>query len=170
MEYLPKASTIFVFSLKFRIMYEILHGTHSGMRWIALLLLLIAIVNAAGSKNSGDYGKKDKLINLFAMISLHIQLLIGGALMFLSPKVAYVEGWMSSDTAGGMYRFYGLEHILLMIVAIVIITRGRSKAEKKLKGTRDKHKKITLTYTIGLILILISIPWPFRTALLGSWM
>ncbi len=102
-------------------MYEILHGAHSGMRWVALLLLLIAIVNAAGSKNSGDYVKKDTLINLFAMISLHIQLLLGGVLMFTSPKVAYVEGWMSSDTAGGMYRFYGLEHILLMIIAIVII-------------------------------------------------
>lgn len=151
-------------------MYEILHGAHSGMRWVALLLLLIAIVNAAGSKNSGDYVKKDTLINLFAMISLHIQLLLGGVLMFTSPKVAYVEGWMSSDTAGGMYRFYGLEHILLMIIAIVIISRGRGKAEKKLKGTRDKHRKIMISYTIGLILILVSIPWPFRAALGGAWM
>ena len=116
------------------------------MRWVALLLLLIAIVNAAGSKNSGDYVKKDTLINLFAMISLHIQLLLGGVLMFTSPKVAYVEGWMSSDTAGGMYRFYGLEHILLMIIAIVIISRGRGKAEKKLKGTRDKHRKIMISF------------------------
>lgn len=151
-------------------MYGILHGAHSGMRWIALLLLLFAIINAARSKSSGNYLKKDKMINLFTMISLHIQLLLGGALMFLSPKVQYVEGWMSSDVEGGMYRFYGLEHILLMIIAIAVITMGRSKAEKKLKGSRDKHRKIMVSYTIGLILILISIPWPFREALRGSWM
>lgn len=151
-------------------MYNILHGAHSGMRWIALLLLLFAIVNALRSKSSGNYLKKDKMVNLFAMITLHIQLLIGIGLMFISPKVAYGEGWMSSDVAGGMFRFYGLEHILVMICAIAVITMGRSKAEKKLKGSRDKHHKIMVSYTIGLILILVSIPWPFREALGGSWM
>ncbi len=151
-------------------MYNILHGAHSGMRWIALLLLLFAIVNAIRSKSSGNYLKKDKMVNLFAMITLHIQFLIGIGLMFISPKVAYVDGWMSSDVAGGMFRFYGLEHILLMIIAIAVITMGRNKAEKKLKGSRDKHHKIIVSYIIGLILILISIPWPFREALGGSWM
>ena len=81
---------------------------------------------------------------------------------FLSPKVQFVENWMSSDVANGMYRFFGLEHILTMILAAVIITIGRSKAEKKLKGTRDKHRRVMLNYLAGLILILISIPWPFR--------
>ena len=151
-------------------MYNILQGAHSGMRWIALLLLLFAIVNAIRSKSSGNYLKKDKMLNLFTMVSLHIQLLLGIGLMFLSSKVAYVEGWMSSDVAGGMYRFYGMEHVLVMVCAIAVITMGRSSAEKKMKGSRNKHHKILVTYTIGLILILVSIPWPFREALKGSWM
>jgi len=109
------------------------------------------------------------MINLFAMVMLHIQLVIGLVLYFISYKVKFVEGWMSSDVAGGMYRFYGLEHILGMIVAIAIVTMGRSKAEKKLKGTRDKHRRILISYTIGLIIILAMIPWPFREALRGSW-
>ena len=146
-------------------MYNGLLHAHSGLRWVALILLVAAIINAAKSQSSGNYLKKDKMINLFAMVMLHVQLLIGLGLYFLSPQVQFVEGWMKVS----MYRFFGLEHILLMIVAIAVVTMGRSKAEKKLKGTRDKHRRILISYTIGLILILVSIPWPFREALGGSW-
>lgn len=141
-------------------MYNGLVHAHSGLRWIVLVLLLWAIINAAMRKTSGQYEKKDKMINLFAMISLHIQLLIGLGLYFMSPKVSFGEGWMSA--AEGMYRFFGLEHLVGMVLAIALITMGRSKAEKKLKGTRDKHHKIFTSYLIGLIIILLTIPWPFR--------
>lgn len=149
-------------------MSALIHA-HSGLRWVALFLLVYAIFNAAKSQASGKYEKKDKMINLFAMVMLHVQLLIGLVLYFTSLKVQFVEGWMSSDVANGMYRFYGLEHLLGMLVAIIIVTLGRSKAEKKLKGTRDKHRRILISYTIGLIIILAMIPWPFREALRGAW-
>jgi nitric oxide reductase large subunit len=148
-------------------MYNALAHAHSGLRWIALGLLLYAIFNAVKSQTSGKYEKKDKMINLFAMVFLHIQLLIGLGLFFINDmsKVSYTEGWMKID----MFRFFGLEHILGMLVAITVVTIGRKKAEK-LTGTRDKHRKIMVFYTIGLILILASIPWPFREALGGKWM
>ena len=149
-------------------MNALIHA-HSGLRWVALFLLVFAIFNALRSQASGKYEKKDKMINLFAMVMLHIQLVIGLALYFMSSKVAFVEGWMSSDVAGGMYRFYGLEHLLGMVVAIAIVTMGRSKAEKKLKGTRDKHRRILISYSIGLLIILAMIPWPFREALRAAW-
>lgn len=149
-------------------MSALIHA-HSGLRWVALFLLVYAIFNAAISQKSGKYEKKDKMINLFAMVMLHIQLLIGFILYFTSKKVLFVEGWMSSDVADGMYRFYGMEHLVGMVVAIAIVTMGRSKAEKKLKGTRDKHRRILISYTIGLIIILAMIPWPFREALRAAW-
>ena len=140
-------------------MYNGLVHAHSGLRWIVLILLVGAIINAARSKSSGRYEKKDKMLNLFAMISLHTQLLIGLALYFMNSnaKINFSEGWMSNYQS----RFYGLEHILMMVVAIAIITIGRSAAEKKLVGTRDKHRRILINYTIGLLIILASIPWPF---------
>ncbi len=148
-------------------MYNALLHAHSGLRWIALLLICIAIVNAIISQTSGQYLKKDKMINLFAMVFLHIQLLIGLGLFFINErsKISYSEAWIKND----LFRFYGLEHILAMVVAIVIITVGRKKAEK-LTGTRDKHRKIAISYAIGLLLILASIPWPFRENLGGAWM
>lgn len=148
-------------------MYSALVHAHSGLRWVALFLLLFAIFNAAKSQNSGSYVKKDKMINLFAMVFLHIQLLIGLGLYFINEKskVSYHEGWMKD----AMFRFFGMEHLVGMLLAITIVTIGRKKAEK-LKNTRDKHRKIMIWYSVALILIIAFIPWPFRANIGGAWM
>ena len=91
------------------------------------------------------------------MISLHTQLLLGLILYFTSDKVKFVAGWMKQP----MLRFYGMEHLLMMLVALVIVTIGRKKAEK-LEAPYSKHLTIGKWYLIGLIIILIAIPWPFR--------
>jgi hypothetical protein len=129
---------------------------HSGLRYIALALLLVAIVNALISLKSGKYLKKDKMINLFAMIILHIQLLIGLVLYFTSEKVQFIEGIMADKSL----RFFDIEHPIMMILAIILITLGRKKAENN-PSVDMKHKLIVRYYALGLILIFIAIPWPF---------
>lgn len=136
---------------------EILVRSHSGLRYIVLILLLAAIFNAIASKGKNTYEKKDKMINLFAMVFLHIQLLLGLILYFSGKKVQFIEGWMKMAPL----PFYGMEHILLMLIAIVLVTIGRRKAENASDPSK-KHGKIIVWYTIGLILILAAIPWPFR--------
>ncbi|MEY3236006.1 MAG: hypothetical protein RI883_107 [Bacteroidota bacterium] len=150
--------------VKKEIMYSGLLHTHSGLRWIALILLVVAILNALMSKGKNAYVKKDKMINLFTMISLHTQLLIGLILYFISPKVQFTAGWMGNSSL----RFHGMEHLVGMVLAIVIITIGRKKAENATTN-HLKHKKILTWYTLGLILILAFIPWPFREVLGGAW-
>lgn len=145
-------------------MYNGLLHAHSGLRWIALILLVAAIINAVVSKSKGTYAKKDKMLNLFAMVTLHTQLLIGLGLYFISPKVQFSKGWMG-DTS---LRFHGMEHLIGMLLAIVVITIGRKKAEKSIESA-DKHKKIVTWYIVGLLLIIAFIPWPFRTVLGGAW-
>jgi hypothetical protein len=138
--------------------------SHSGLRWVALALLLAAIFNALTSGKKRSYEKKDKMLNLFAMIMLHIQLLLGLILYFTSPKVSFASGWMKNE----FFRFYGMEHFLGMIIAITLVTIGRKKAEKS-NIVSVKHKNILIYYTLGLIIIIASIPWPFRQALGGNW-
>ena len=135
---------------------------HSGLRWLVLGLLLYAIFNAIG-KSKSSYEKRDKMVNLFAMISLHIQLLLGLILYFTSPKVSFASGWMKDASL----RFYGMEHLIGMLAAIVVVTVGRKLAEKQ-ESAILKNKKIALWYVIGLVLIIASIPWPFR-GLGGQW-
>lgn len=139
-------------------MYNGLLHAHSGLRWIVLVLLIWALGKAiSGWKTQRAYKNSDRLSALFALIFTHIQLLIGLVLYFISPKVAFVDGMMQNS----MTRFFTVEHLVLMIVAIALITVGFSTA-KRATDAVAKHKKIAIYYGIGLLLILISIPWPFR--------
>lgn len=138
-------------------------AAHSGLRYIVLALLLVAIVNAIINLKSNSYVKKDKMINLFTMISLHIQLVLGLILYFVSDKVQFVEGLMGNANL----RFYAVEHISLMLLSIILITLGRKKAEKHIDAN-IKHKMILRYYGLGLILIFIAIPWPFIYTTLGA--
>jgi len=145
---------------------EILVRSHSGLRWVVLGLLIVAIVNAVQKKSkNAAYVKKDKMINLFAMIFLHIQLLLGLILYFTSGRVNFSEGWMKVAS----FRFFGMEHLLGMLIAIIIVTIGRRKAEKQMLDTK-KHSTIFKWYLVGLLFIIASIPWPFRTNLgITTW-
>ena len=142
-------------------MYEALKSAHSGLRWVALILILWAIYNAFTSK---EFNKREKLVNLFSMVILHLQLIMGLILYFISPKVKFFEGWMKD----AVYRFYGMEHLAGMLIAVVLITIGYSKS-KRAKTAAEKFKPIKIFYLIGLIIILASIPWPFRANLGGAW-
>ncbi|HKK74575.1 MAG TPA: hypothetical protein VJ953_05865 [Saprospiraceae bacterium] len=139
-------------------MYSMLTHAHSGLRWLVLLFLVLAIANAAMKMNKpqATFGATDKRLSLFALIFTHIQLIIGLILYFISPKVQF-----SAETMGNtVLRFYTVEHISLMLIAIVLITMGYSKAKRKEGG--KKFKTTFWYYLIGLVLILVSIPWPFR--------
>ena len=140
---------------------QALVSAHSGLRWIALLLLLLAIINAFTAKN---YEKKHRLVNLFTMITFHTQLVLGIILYFLSDKVQFTEGWMKQ----AMYRFYGMEHLTGMLLAIIAITIGHSKS-KKGADAAAKFKAIKLWYVLALILVVAFIPWPFRAELGAGW-
>ncbi len=140
---------------------SILNHSHSGLRWLVLLFLVFAIVNAFTAKS---FEKKHKMINLFALISVHLQLVIGIVQYFLSDKVQFIDGWMKNP----LLRFYGMEHLVGMLLAIILITIGYSKAKRK-ENDVDKFKVIRIYYTIGFLLILLFIPWPFRTILGGAW-
>ena len=140
---------------------QALVSAHSGLRWIALLLLLLAIISAFTAKN---YEKKHRLVNLFTMITFHTQLVLGIILYFLSDKVQFTEGWMKQ----AMYRFYGMEHLTGMLLAIIAITIGHSKS-KKAADAASKFKAIKLWYVLALILVVAFIPWPFRTELAAGW-
>ncbi len=146
-------------------LYKILTASHSGWRWIVLILLVLAIFSAyRGWKKKAEFTPMDKKMAMFAMIAFHLQWTFGLVLYFISPKVQFVEGFMKNS----MLRFYGMEHIVAMTIAFVLITIGYSKS-KKVEDGPGKFKKIFVFYLIAFIIILASIPWPFREALGGGW-
>ncbi len=128
---------------------------HSYWAFIALVMLIIATVNAIiGYTSKKEFKNRDLRISLFTLIVMHIQLLIGLGWYFMSP-------WYKSIKASGIdasNRLLGVEHPIIMIIAIVLITIGWSKHKKKLNDT-SKFKTIALFYSCALLLILFCIPW-----------
>ena len=140
-----------------------LQHTHSGLRWLLLIFLILAIAGAWSKWSKKETYPSGKM-PLLAFIFTHLQLLFGFALYATSPKVQFAAGVMKDS----QLRFFTVEHISLMLIAIILITLGYMKAKKQAPEAQA-HKTIFTYYLIGLIIMLISIPWPFRTALGAGW-
>jgi hypothetical protein len=140
-------------------MYEFIQKMHSGWAYIALLLLIIALVNAVlGLVSKKEFTAKDRKIAIFGLIGTHTQLLIGLILYFVSPngiKTIQALGMGGLTTES---RLLALEHPLINIIAIALITIGWTK-HKKLTSSESKYKTFTIFYGLGLLLILSRIPW-----------
>ncbi|TAF73323.1 MAG: hypothetical protein EAZ58_01215 [Flavobacterium sp.] len=136
-------------------MYEFIQKFHSGWAYLVLLILVIAVVNALlGFSSKKEFTSKDRKIALFALIFTHIQLVIGFVTYFVSPLGLASFGQMSDKAL----RLTSLEHPLINIIAIVLITIGWSK-HKKLMDATAKFKTFAVFYGLGLLLILSRIPW-----------
>jgi hypothetical protein len=136
-------------------MYEIIQKLHSGWAYLALLVLVIAVVNSfIGLFSKKEFTVKDRKIALFALAGIHTQLLIGFVVYFVSPLGLTSLGQMK-DAA---LRLTSLEHPLINIIGIVLITIGWSK-HKKLTTSESKFKTFSIYYGLGLVLILSRIPW-----------
>jgi NADH:ubiquinone oxidoreductase subunit 2 (subunit N) len=147
--------TYFCFPLKIKNMYHFIQKFHSGWAYLALALLLFAVINALMGKSSGrEFTARDRKIGLFALIATHIQLVVGLILYFVSDLGFKSLGQMSEPTL----RLTSLEHPLVNLIAIVLITVGWSK-HKKTEASDAKFKSFVIFYTLGLLLILSRIPW-----------
>jgi uncharacterized membrane protein len=142
-------------------MSGLLHA-HSGLRWLALGILLYAVVNAILKRNK-DYQDGDKTVSIIALSLTHLQVVIGLVLYVVQKKyelfsIAFDDSLPKEVKSEA--RLYALEHPLMMLIAAVLITIGHSKAKK----ATESPKKFKMTYVffgIGLLLILSRIPWPF---------
>ena len=151
-------------------MYNGLLYLHSLMRWIILLLLVIAILrHLSGMMSKRLVNAADKRIDLFLMISAHITLVIG-----LYQWIVGGYGLKSIMNNGfgvvmknNILRFWAVEHIFGMLVAIAFITIGRG-AVKRAAGP-GAHKKAFWFFLLALLVILATVPWPFRAGIGRPW-
>lgn len=99
------------------------------------------------------------------MIFVHIQVLIGFISYYLNLGGKVNFGAIKESS---MIRFFTVEHMTMMLIAMIVITIGFSRS-KKIKETPLRFRLVFMTYLIGLVLILAGIPWPFRAALGAGW-
>jgi len=132
---------------------------HSYWAYLVILILFAAVINALiGLLGKKEYGAKDFRVSLFTLIVSHIQLLIGLILYFVSPMFDFWNSMGSEVMKTASVRLYLVEHPLINIIAIVLITIGYSKHKKKLTSA-SKFKTIFIFYALALICLLSRIPW-----------
>jgi hypothetical protein len=143
-------------------LYNALMHVHSAGRWIVLLLLLFAIINSHIAGNR-PYIRTDNRLGLLLTIAADLMLLIGIALWFTGPwgyqqvQTMGMADIMKDPTA----RFFVVEHLAGMLIAIILIHIGKAQGRKKISD-KSKHMRTLLFYFLALLIILASIPWPFR--------
>jgi hypothetical protein len=150
-------------------MYSGVLAFHSLLRWAVLVTMLLSIVMAfAGWFGKKPFGKSDAKLRTITSSVAHLQLLIGVWLYFISPAMAYFRENFKTAVHEKQLRFFGLEHNIMMVIAIVLLTIG-SAASKRKKTDKGKFMTIAIWYTIALLIILSSIPWPFSPLVARPW-
>ncbi len=144
-------------------LHSILLHLHSVGRWIMLLLLVIAIFN---SLVAGDrpFIKSDARTGLILVITADLMFVIGAILWYLGPwgySLIQSSGGFGETMKNPVARFYGVEHLTGMLIAIILIHIGKTQGKKKMID-RKKHMRTVLFYVLALVIILATIPWPFR--------
>jgi mannose/fructose/N-acetylgalactosamine-specific phosphotransferase system component IID len=142
-------------------MYSGLLHLHNVLRWVILILLLISLVQSF-TKN-GSIQKT----SLWLLIAAHITLILGLFQYFNNEAVGFhmIEnlGGFGNVMKDSFARFWVVEHITAMILAIVFITLARGKVKKQNLDTAKWF------YLVALILILAAVPWPFREGIGRAW-
>lgn len=143
-------------------MYRLILWTHSWLRWVLVILLLVLAVKAwRGWKKNLPYTNCTDKLRLATVLAFDLQVLVGLYLyFFLSPvvKAAFEPG--SHFMKDSQLRFYAVEHIFMMSVALIIIHAGNFLA-KKAETPALKFKRLAITVTLVFVSVLASIPWPF---------
>lgn len=149
-------------------MFQGLSHMHSALRYVVLALLVIAFFNALmGWSGKKVFSSGDKKLSMFAMVFCHIQLLVGLAMYFMSPIVDIGLSDIGSAMQDPQVRFFTVEHGLMMIIAIMLITIGHSTSKRQATDN-GKFKRIAIFYGLGLVIIFAMIPWPFLKEF-GTW-
>ncbi len=140
-----------------------INHAHSILRWLVLITILVSIYNAwDGKSKNRSYTSNDNRWNVWTIMCTHTMLVLGLIQYFIGAwgfKNIQNNG-MANVMHDKVGRFFGIEHILIMILAIILIQVGRSKS-KRMTDDVQKHKTIFLYFLIALLLILSRIPWPF---------
>ncbi len=139
-------------------MYQILLYLHSWGRWLVLLTGLVAVLQAySGWTGNRPFTKANNGLSAAFTGFMWLQVLVGLGLYFgLSPwgLNGIKQYGMKDPTA----RFFGVEHIAVMIIATVIAQVGRIALKKAPDGAL-RHKKAFIYFGIALLLVLLMIPW-----------
>lgn len=142
-------------------MFTILLFFHSLIRWFVLGSLVYAICRAyRGYSRQLPFSKTDDSIRHYTATIAHIQLMLGIYIYTQSDTVKSLFSGIANADRINEPVFFGMIHISMMLIAIIIITVGSAKSKLQITA-HDKFKTMLVWFSIALFVIFMAIPWPF---------
>ena len=142
-------------------MYAVLLTIHSLMRWLVLAALVFALIyNYRALIFHKKYTPYADAVRFWTTTIVQIQFVIGLGLYALSPVVRYFFKNLKEGIHIRDVRFFGLEHIVMMLLSVTLITIG-SIIAKRARTDKEKFRAMVIWFSIGFLVIFVSIPWAF---------
>ena len=138
-------------------MYTAVLIAHNWIRWVALLSAIGAAF--AALRRSDAAAERWSLI---AMMTLDVQMLLGLLLyLVLSPNMAAIMNNFSGAMKDPAARFWAVEHITTMFLAVIVAHVGRVLA-RKAANADARRKRILIAFSIAAVFMMVGMPWPGR--------
>lgn len=143
-------------------MYVFTLYLHSYVRWLVVIAALVVLVRAVrGWLGRRAWSAADDRAGLLFTIGMDVQVLLGLALYLgLSPLVAAALRNMATTMRTSALRFFAVEHIGAMLVALILAHVGRARSRRAGEASA-RHRSAAIWYGLAILLMLVSIPWPF---------
>lgn len=145
-------------------LYDIELTLHSWLRWALLVSLVALIYRALVAHRSGKVlTAADEKLHVATIALADVQLTLGLVLyLFESPWTQAFRAAPGLSMKNSVLRFFGVEHITMMLIGIALLHLGRALAKKTPAEARPKR---VFRYTLAaLLFILGGVPWPFLPA------
>jgi len=138
-------------------MYTGIQHLHSFLSYLVIGGLAVSIILAmAGQFTGKPFTDRDRKLALIGLIPAHLQWIVGLVLYFISPLG--ISNLTVEAMGNSLMRLYTLEHPVMMILAVVLITIGFALA-KRGSDPKKQFRSIWVFYLAGLVFILSRIPW-----------
>ena len=143
--------------------YTLVLILHSWIRWIALVAGLGATMAAFNHRAQKDALDRADWWGLALMAALDLQMLLGLLLyLVLSPTMQEILQNFSAAMQKSVTRFWAVEHISTMMVAVVLVHVGRVLG-RKAATPEAKRTRLLVCFGVATLAMLAAIPWPGMT-------
>jgi uncharacterized membrane protein YozB (DUF420 family) len=142
-------------------MYATTLFIHSWLRWIVVLVALLAVLRASrGLRAARPWATGDGKLGRLLVGLIDLQFLLGLTLyVFLSPLVRSAFADFGAAMRSAPLRFFAIEHITAMLVAVALAHIGHARVLRA-REDRKRHKNALFGSAGFLLLALIGMPWP----------
>ena len=140
-------------------MYSLVLFLHSWIRWGVIIAGVLAVATLFSPKPQSGESSADRW-GFFFITALDLQFLLGILLyLFISPNTTAMFSDFGAAMRDPVARFWAVEHLVTMLLAVVVAHVGRVLARKATSPASRRRRQL-ICFTIALIAILGATPWP----------